>query len=57
MINRCVRALNREVGLSPTRSRRCNEEFTLREPLEKIREGEVNDDSEPEELPIDQLSP
>lgn len=43
--------LNREVGVNPTRSRRCNDERTLFMSLGNW-EGKVSDDSESEELPV-----
>ena len=44
---------NREIGQMPMRSRRCMDEGASIMSLDvKIREGEANNESEPEELPV-----
>lgn len=47
--------LNREVGVKPTRSRRCNGEQTLTMSLDAdfVWEGKASDEPESEELPVE----
>lgn len=52
---RCSTELNREVGVIPTRSRRCNEEQTSKYHW-IIWEGEARYESESEELPFSYIA-